>query len=100
MRPIGLAIGWAAGPQGVTTFEPLFFDLFKGVLALFLLEMGLIAAGQVKALREWLPLVFVDLHEMRSDSTYYFAPEAMPCSWTAEGLPGRFWNASKLRGSA
>jgi hypothetical protein len=48
----GLFIGWAAGPEGVKSFEPLFFDLFKGVLALFLLEMGLIAAGQVKALRE------------------------------------------------
>ena len=32
--------------------EPLFFDLFKGVLALFLLEMGLIAASQVQALRD------------------------------------------------
>ena len=48
----GLAIGWAAGPQGVATFEPLFFDLFKGVLALFLLEMGLIAASQAQALRQ------------------------------------------------
>jgi hypothetical protein len=28
--------------------EPLFFDLFKGVLALFLLEMGLIAAAQAR----------------------------------------------------
>jgi hypothetical protein len=34
--------------------------------------------GRVKTLREWLPLVFVDLHEMGSDSTYYFAPEAVP----------------------
>ena len=48
----GLAIGWAAGAEGIAPLEPLFFDLFKGVLALFLLEMGLIAAGQVKALRE------------------------------------------------
>ncbi|MCG8368906.1 MAG: sodium-dependent bicarbonate transport family permease, partial [Proteobacteria bacterium] len=32
--------------------EPLFFDLFKGVLALFLLEMGLIAASQAQALRQ------------------------------------------------
>jgi hypothetical protein len=48
----GLLIGWAAGPDGIRPLEPLFFDLFKGVLALFLLEMGLIAAGQVKALRE------------------------------------------------
>jgi hypothetical protein len=48
----GLLIGWLAGPDGIRPLEPLFFDLFKGVLALFLLEMGLIAAGQVKALRE------------------------------------------------
>jgi hypothetical protein len=48
----GLAIGWLAGPEGVKSLEPLFFDLFKGVLALFLLEMGLIAAGHSRALRE------------------------------------------------
>ena len=34
--------------------------------------------GRVKALQQWFPLVFVDLHEMGSDSTYYFAPEAVP----------------------
>lgn len=34
--------------------------------------------GQVKALQEWYPLVFVDLHEMGGNSTYYFAPEAVP----------------------
>ncbi|MCP5112444.1 MAG: peptidase M14, partial [bacterium] len=34
--------------------------------------------GRVKALQEWYPLVFVDLHEMGSNSTYYFAPEAIP----------------------
>ena len=48
----GLAIGWLAGPDGITSLEPLFFDLFKGVLALFLLEMGLIAATQAKALQD------------------------------------------------
>lgn len=47
----GLAIGWIAGPEGMAPLEPLFFDLFKGVLALFLLEMGLIAASQAKTLR-------------------------------------------------
>ncbi len=47
----GLLIGWVAGPQGIQPVEGLFFDLFKGVLALFLLEMGLIAAGQVGSLR-------------------------------------------------
>lgn len=34
--------------------------------------------GRIGAVRRWLPLVFVDLHEMGSDSTYYFAPEANP----------------------
>lgn len=48
----GLLIGWAAGPAGIASIEPLFFDLFKGVLALFLLEMGLIAASQAGALRK------------------------------------------------
>jgi len=48
----GLAIGWLAGPEGIESLEPLFFDLFKGVLALFLLEMGLIAASQARTLRQ------------------------------------------------
>jgi len=48
----GLLIGWAAGPDGITSLEPFFFDLFKGVLALFLLEMGLIAASQARAIRD------------------------------------------------
>jgi hypothetical protein len=47
----GLAIGWVAGPDGTQSIAPLFFDLFKGILALFLLEMGLIAATQLGALR-------------------------------------------------
>lgn len=34
--------------------------------------------GHVKALQEWYPLVFVDLHEMGGNSSYYFAPEAVP----------------------
>ncbi|MGC8792122.1 MAG: M14 family metallopeptidase [Bryobacteraceae bacterium] len=34
--------------------------------------------GLVAELRRWYPLVFVDLHEMGSDSSYYFAPEADP----------------------
>jgi hypothetical protein len=47
----GLAIGWLAGPEGTASIKPLFFDLFKGILALFLLEMGLIAAAQLSTLR-------------------------------------------------
>jgi len=34
--------------------------------------------GRVKAFLEWYPQVFVDLHEMGSNSTYYFAPPADP----------------------
>lgn len=34
--------------------------------------------GRVKAYLEWYPQVFVDLHEMGSNSTYYFAPPADP----------------------
>lgn len=47
----GLLIGWVAGPDGLSSIEPLFFDLFKGILALFLLEMGLITATQLGGLR-------------------------------------------------
>lgn len=47
----GLFIGWILGPQGIAPIRPLFIDLFKGILALYLLEMGLIAASQVGSLR-------------------------------------------------
>lgn len=47
----GMAIGWAAGPAGLAPIKPLFFDLFKGALAIFLLEMGLIVARQAGELR-------------------------------------------------
>ncbi len=47
----GLLIGWLAGPQGIDPMRGLFFDLFKGVLALFLLEMGLVAASRLGDLK-------------------------------------------------
>lgn len=53
----GLLIGWAAGPEGLTPVKPLFFDLFKGILALFLLEMGLITATQFGSLRQHGPFL-------------------------------------------
>ncbi|RLA34643.1 MAG: peptidase [Gammaproteobacteria bacterium] len=34
--------------------------------------------GRVSALQEWYPVAYVDAHEMGSDGTYYFAPEAIP----------------------
>jgi len=47
----GLTIGWLAGPGGIAPLDRLFFDLFKGVLAFFLLEMGLVAASRLGDLR-------------------------------------------------
>jgi hypothetical protein len=47
----GLIIGAIVGPEGIAPIKPLFIDLFKGVLALFLLEMGLVAGGRVGDLR-------------------------------------------------
>jgi Zinc carboxypeptidase len=34
--------------------------------------------GRTRAFLEWYPQVFADLHEMGTDSTYYFAPPALP----------------------
>ncbi|PKO84375.1 MAG: sodium-dependent bicarbonate transport family permease [Betaproteobacteria bacterium HGW-Betaproteobacteria-11] len=47
----GMAIGWIAGPEGLAPIKAMFFDLFKGVLALFLLEMGLIVSRQIGELK-------------------------------------------------
>jgi len=49
----GLFIGWAAGPDGLNPMAPLFFDLFEGILAIFLLEMGLIAADHLGGFRRY-----------------------------------------------
>jgi hypothetical protein len=47
----GLLIGVIAGPDGLAPVKPLFGDLFKGVLCLFLLEMGLVAGSRLADLR-------------------------------------------------
>jgi hypothetical protein len=47
----GLLIGWIAGPDSLVPQGKLFFDLFKGILALFMLEMGLVAASRIRDLR-------------------------------------------------
>lgn len=52
-----LIIGYIAGPQGIQPLDKLFFDLFKGVLALFLLEMGLVAASRIADLRAYGPFL-------------------------------------------
>jgi uncharacterized protein len=47
----GLIIGILAGPDAMEPLSPLFVDAFRGVLALFLLEMGIVAAAQAGGLR-------------------------------------------------
>lgn len=49
----GLLIGFLAGAEGIKPLDILFFDLFKGVLALFLLEMGLVAASRIAGLKTY-----------------------------------------------
>ncbi|MEE9141286.1 MAG: M14 metallopeptidase family protein [Gammaproteobacteria bacterium] len=34
--------------------------------------------GRIRILQEWYPVAYVDAHEMGSDETYYFSPEAIP----------------------
>jgi hypothetical protein len=44
----GLVIGAAVGEKNFARIEPFFVDLFRGVLVLFLLEMGMTAARHLK----------------------------------------------------
>jgi hypothetical protein len=48
----GLVIGWIAGPRNIVPLDRVFFDPFKGVLAFFLLEMGLVVAGRFADLKQ------------------------------------------------
>jgi hypothetical protein len=47
----GLLIGALVGSDGLAPLMPVFGDLFRGALALFLLEMGLVAGGRLGDLR-------------------------------------------------
>lgn len=48
----GLLIGLIATPEGMKQVEPLFGDLFKGALTIFLLEMGLVAGSKIPELKQ------------------------------------------------
>lgn len=47
-----LVIGFSTGEKGWKTMEPLFGNLFKGMLAFFLLDMGVIAARRLGDLKK------------------------------------------------
>ena len=49
-------IGWITGESGLEAVAPLIVDPFKGVLCLFLLDMGLVAARGFRSAREALNL--------------------------------------------
>lgn len=49
----GIAIGALMGEAGTAPIAPLFNDLFKGVLALFLLELGLVAGSRLGELKRY-----------------------------------------------
>jgi uncharacterized protein len=52
-----MLIGWMTGEAGQSVMKPFSVDLFKGMLAFFLLDMGLLAArnmGQLKGQSPWL----------------------------------------------
>ena len=55
----GLLIGAVAGVEGTAPIQPLFVDLFKGVLALFLLELGLVAGARLVEVRRFGATVLV-----------------------------------------
>jgi hypothetical protein len=45
-------IGWLTGSAGMDQLSPLIKDLFLGILCLFLLDMGIVAARRLRDLRE------------------------------------------------
>ncbi|HAA14494.1 MAG TPA: sodium-dependent bicarbonate transport family permease [Cytophagales bacterium] len=46
-----LVIGMITGNKGTEALEPFTNDIFKGMLALFMLDMGILAAKRIRALR-------------------------------------------------
>ena len=55
----GLLIGAVAGVEGTAPIQALFVDLFKGVLALFLLELGLVAGARLVEVKRFGAAVLV-----------------------------------------
>lgn len=55
----GLLIGAVAGEAGTAPIKAVFIDPFKGVLALFLLELGLVAGGRLAEMRRFGAAVLV-----------------------------------------
>jgi hypothetical protein len=54
-----LTIGIVTGKNGWESMSPLFGDLFKGILAFFLLDMGLVAAKRMHELKKLGPFLII-----------------------------------------
>lgn len=48
---VGLVVGYVLGPNGLQPVKLVFVDLFRGALAFFLLEMGLVASNRLADLK-------------------------------------------------
>lgn len=44
----GMAIGYLSGKDGIAKVDAMYFQLFQGTLMLFMLDMGMTAAGQLR----------------------------------------------------
>ncbi|OIJ13595.1 sodium-dependent bicarbonate transport family permease [Anaerobacillus alkalilacustris] len=55
----GIFIGFVAHTDGLIKIQPLFGDLFYGVLCIFLLHMGMIATQSIKQMEKLNPLSFM-----------------------------------------
>lgn len=53
----GMVIGWLAGPPGYRQVAPFFEAPFQGVLCLFLLDMGMVAARRARDIRVIGPVI-------------------------------------------
>jgi len=50
------------------------------------------SVGKLRALLEWHPQVYVDLHEMGQNSSYYFLPPALPINANFSQIVEKWWD--------
>lgn len=62
----GMFIGYVSGDVGYNQVAPFYDDLFRGILMLFLLEMGMTAAGQFREFKKvgWFMMGFGTLYPL------------------------------------
>jgi hypothetical protein len=53
----GIVVGWAAGPAGLAPIKPVFVDAFPGLLVIFMVEMGMVAARRMQDVKRVGPIL-------------------------------------------